>query len=207
MIEDSISENSYDEGNGYFDDDDIYEECDDDILYEPDELSKTKYNIVLCELYNGYIHGNKDINTNSHYLTVNRFKKFNIDEINSIANIHLNYYRNSRMVNKYKHMIIRNYKNIVTRSNYIKPEIAECLYLNGEEEFVSILKTLWIRLIQRTWKKIYKIRQEIFKKRCKIDSILYREIHGKWPIGCNYLPSTSGMLSYLSNNKRDLRLK
>ena len=206
MIEDSISENSYEEGNGYFDDEDIYEEGDNDTLYEPNELSKTKYNIVLCELYNGYIHGNKDININSHYLTVNRFKKFNINEINIIANIHLNYYKNSRMVNKYKHMIIRNYKTIVRRNNYIKPEIAECLYLNGEE-LVSILKTLWIRLIQRTWKKIYKIRQEIFKKRRNVESLLYRETHGKWPITCNYLPSISGMLSYLSNNKRVLRLK
>jgi hypothetical protein len=43
-------------------------------------------------------------------------------------------------------------------------------------------------------KKIFKIRTEIKQLRCRPDSIMYRQICGKWPQNCNYLPSIRGML-------------
>ena len=44
------------------------------------------------------------------------------------------------------HIIIRNYENIITRPNYIKPEIAECIILETHHS-VAILKTIWLKLI------------------------------------------------------------
>ena len=47
-------------------------------VYEPEEKSRTKYNLVLCEIYNELIHGipiHSYVNT--HYLVSNRFKQFN----------------------------------------------------------------------------------------------------------------------------------
>tara|TARA_Y100000389_G_C17150655_1_gene359439 strand:+ start:39 stop:614 length:576 start_codon:yes stop_codon:yes gene_type:complete len=52
----------------------------------------------------------------------------------------------------------------------------------------SIIKTFWIKLIQRKWKNIYKERRRIITARISIKNLHYREIHGKWPIGLNYLP-------------------
>ena len=176
-------------------DSDDSDDGNDGIAYEPGEVSKTKYNIVFCELYNGHLHGNADLIVNTHYLTLDRFKPDVWWDV--IRNLYKSYNaRYSRLLlnTMSDHLVIRNYKNIISSKNYIKPEIAECLYLNGDEEFVSIIKTIWIRLIQRTWKKIYKLRKQVLSNRCRINSLHYRERHGNWPTSCNYLPTISGML-------------
>jgi hypothetical protein len=91
------------------------------------------------------------------------------------------------------HPFIRNYKAIISNENYIKPEIAECLYLSGDE-FVAILKTFWIRIVQRAWRRVFQERKQIIARRMRIDSLSHREIMGKWPSSCNHLPSIHGML-------------
>lgn len=77
------------------------------------------------------------------------------------------------------------------------PEITECIYL-PTGECICIKKTLWIRLIQRTWKKIYKLKQETNALRCLPSNLFYRGITGSWPDECRYSPSIRGMLSALS---------
>lgn len=61
-------------------------------------------------------------------------------------------------------------------------------------EYVVVLKTYWIRIIQRTWKRIFKERKEIFRKRCSIQNIQHRSIYGKHQYGLNVLPSLKGMI-------------
>jgi hypothetical protein len=81
--------------------------------------------------------------------------------------------------NAYKrHPFIRNYEAIISDDNYIKPEIAEVIYLSSGE-CIAILKTFWIRIIQRTWKRVYKERQNIFLIRKSPLSLRYRERNGK----------------------------
>lgn len=135
-------------------DDESYDSSDyDDEFYEPEELSLTKYNIVICKL-------NFDEEISDHYLTLYRLKDFN-------------------------HSL---------QSNGTKLEIAECIYLPSEH-CISILKTIWLKLIQRTWKKIYKERKEIISIRRRPNSIKHREIYGRWPNNCSNYPTLKGMLS------------
>lgn len=166
-------------------------------LYDAEEISRTRFNIVLCELYNDKIHGIPTLisNVRTHYMVIYRFKTLHISLINDILlDINLQYL----YLHNYYHNIFDNYKYIVTQSNYMKPEIAECIYLETGE-FVAIIKTFWIKMIQRKWKKIYKERQRILQKRCNYASIMYRELHGKWANDCLYYPSIKGMLSLLSS--------
>lgn len=86
------------------------------------------------------------------------------------------------------HTIIRNYLNIIENPYYIKPEIAQCITLDSGETIV-ILKTIWLRIIQRKWKKIYNERKQIQNIRKKLNSLRERELTGKWPKGSRYLPS------------------
>jgi hypothetical protein len=160
------SYNSYD----YSEDESEHESEVDDLIYEPEENSLTKYNIVLCELYNKDYHGYFDGEINEHYLALTRFKKYD-----------------------------NNYINIYRRNNPLrfKIEIAECLYLPSSH-CVSILKTHWLKLVQRTWKKIYKHRKQTLLLRSHPNSLKYREIHGRWPNSCSNYPILKGMLSYLS---------
>jgi hypothetical protein len=154
------------ESNGSWDETD--DETDDETIYEPEEPSLSKYNIVLCERYNELIHGIVDGEVNHHYLTYIRFKSLDIN-------------------------IINNYIN----NTLCKLEIAECLYLPSEH-CVSILKTHWLKLIQLTWKKIYRERNLAIIRRCHPNALKHREIYGKWPNNCSNYPVLRGMLSKLS---------
>jgi len=69
--------------------------------------------------------------------------------------------KNSNIINDDPHAVIRNYSNIISNKNYIRPEIGECITLSTGETVV-ILKTFWIKIIQRTWKNILKKRNTIF---------------------------------------------
>lgn len=169
--------------------------------------NSNKNRIVLCELFHPLIHGidfNSDINIISNYISIDAF---NINEfypneqgeveIDIVAQLHNAKYEelfNTISNNPF----IRNYSNIISKPDYIKPEIALCLTLRGSETVV-IIKTFWLRLIQRTWKKIYKNKKIILEKRCNVECILHRRTTGKWPNDCNKLPTIKGMLSYLNN--------
>lgn len=56
-----------------------------------------------------------------------------------------------------------------------------------------VLKTYWLKLIQRTWKRIFKERKKYIKKCMNPHSLLYRQTHSGW---CNnpHFPSLNGML-------------
>ena len=95
------------------------------------------------------------------------------------------------------HPTIRNYHNIISSPNYIKPEIGEYIILPTQES-VAILKTFWIRIIQRKWKQIFKNRQLIIKNRCSPSKLYVREITGSWSYKYNELPGLRGMLNNLN---------
>lgn len=170
-----------------------YEEDYNHVFYEPEEEGLTKYNISISELYNKRLHGNVKSDVLYHYLVYSRFKTLDMNNINDVANTINNGYLE---LDNQTHDIYKNYKQIITRENYIKPEITECIYLNTGH-YVAILKTFWLRLIQRKWKNIIKERNDIIKKRCNLHSLTHREITGKWPNDCLHLPQLKGMLSQL----------
>ena len=149
------------------DDEDIFEE---NIIeqneYNCEEESLTRFNIVLCEFYNEIIHGNYELTlAKKHYLVAGRFKILNINYINNIMDI----------------------------SSNMKLEIAECFDLETLER-IAIIKTIWIKLIQRKWKNILKKRKEIIIKRCNPKNLRYKEIYGNWPKDCLHFPTLKGML-------------
>lgn len=175
-----------------------------------------RFQIVLCELHNPTVHGydeQSDPEVGGHYLIHSKY-----DCIDSNSNINsdiddsdysdeedenecdiyyvMQHFKSHIRYNivpsfeRSKHPFIRNYKAIVSNENYIKPEIAECLYLSGEE-CVAILKTFWLRLVQRAWKRVFAERKQILAQRIRPDALRQREIHGKW---AKSLPGLRGML-------------
>lgn len=156
--------------NEYYDSDYEYEY--NNYEYEPEEMSSTKYNIVLCQKYNERYHGISIPEMNFQYLTLFRFKKFDYLKITDI------------------------YYDFLNTEN-TKLEIAECIYL-PTQHCVSIIKTFWLRLIQRKWKNIIKERKRIISIRMNPNSLKYKEIVGYWPKNCNKYPHLKGMLSELS---------
>jgi hypothetical protein len=193
---DEYDDNEYDNSDA----DDEYDnsDADDDVTYEPEEPSKTRYNIVLCDLHNPTIHGiHPESDVGTHYLVHSRFKQFNLEIINAnVTTLTRMYLRSfSRQHGRpVRHPIYKNYDHIVSKANYIKPEIAECIYLETQE-CVAILKTFWIRLIQRSWRNVLLRRKRIIQKRSSIQCLNVRQITGKWPAECASYPGLAGMLA------------
>jgi hypothetical protein len=101
---------------------------------------------------------------NHHYLTWYRFKNLDLELINKFVG----YVRgNARL------------------------EIAECIYLPSHH-CVSIIKTFWIRLIQRKWRNICNERKHFIMLTRALLS--YREIRAN---ECVKYPTLKGMLSNL----------
>ena len=160
-----------------------------------------KNNIVLCEIFNPSMHGftsESDQNVIGHYLVIGKYPMDSIYFNNSyIRDVINNYQSNIRELllspNYCRHPWIRNYKNIAARNNYIRPEIAECIILSGNET-VAILKTFWLRIVQRTWKRVFRERCNILNIRKTMYALYFRQIHGSWPANCARLPELKGML-------------
>jgi hypothetical protein len=171
--------------------------------------SQSRFNLVLCEIFNRNIHGasSEQIEAvDGHYLLIAKFDGptrrllddvVNLDDdeledIDDYANFYNDeYYNDAEFA---PHIIIQNYQNIVSRPDYIKPEIAECIVLDSHNNVV-IIKPIWIKIIQRKWKKIYAERMIVIRRRLQPISLYTREYTGKWPRNCAKLPGLYKLMS------------
>jgi len=145
------------------------------------EFNTSKYKLAICHLFHPTLHGhteNSDENILGQYLVfweVNKNVYFN-NYYNTYLNDLTHFY--NIIISNFPHPIIRNYNSIIKRENYIKLDIVKIDTLNGLEE-VAYIKTFWLKLIQRKWKKIYYNRKNLIKKLSNPKYLLEREITGK----------------------------
>ena len=173
------------------------------------------FHIVICELCHPLIQGYVDHFSSSdiseHFMTLDRVEPSEIFEY--IDNIPLAQHSSlfttlrarKRLFQTYishpcfrDHPSIRNYVSISKKITF-SPQIAQCVELLPGQETVAIIKTHWLRLIQRTWKRVFQERLKITKLRSLHQNVKHRERTGKWPQKCNHMPLIRGMLSSLSN--------
>jgi len=146
--------------------------------YNENEYNENDYIIINNIIYNFNNSENE-----------NMIDLFNINDTIESFNL---YYRNL-IRQTCKHKFIRNYYNIINNHNYIIPQIGLIIELPTNERIV-IIKTFWIKIIQRTWKNIYRKKIIIINKRKHIHNINYRILNGNWPKDLNNIPSLKGML-------------
>ena len=197
---------SHDEFDVYDSDyDSDYDTDEEDLYFNPDEQSNTRFNIVLCELY-CKLHG-KGMGDKMFYyhLNISSFKKLQINIMNEICDNYNKHYSDlvnqeltnpNPITNAPPFSVIINFNNIVSKNDYIRPQIAENIILESGH-CICVIKTIWLKLIQRTWKKVFALRKTIIKRRCNINSLKTRELTGKWPENCRVYPQLQGMLRYL----------
>ena len=141
---------------------------------------QNKYKLGFCEIFHPSIHG---ITNNSspyiltHYIIISTICKsdfFNNRYINQCINgIYRSY---TPILNA--HPIIRNYNNIISDKNNIKIEIIQIIKMPGNE-YTAIIKTIWLKILQRKWKKYYKNLILKLVKSKNIYNLRKREITGK----------------------------
>lgn len=173
-------------------------------------IIKNRFELSLCEICNPNNHGQFSDECYSNYITIYTHKRQfenEIDdeydeywEMNEIVSLYKKVYK-AMPLNKITHPFIRNHKKIMKNENYIQPEIVEKYFINMEirgnfypVEF-AIKKTVWIRIIQRAWKRVYAERCRIIQMIRKNPSLLLkRQTNVKFH---TRMPSFYGMLASL----------
>lgn len=182
-------------------------------------LNNNKNSFVLCELHYTPIHGKTQDSyeyIEGHYIVICKAEPYSgkliLDE--NIEDEEYDEFSDTdvtidEIIDKYKelyeelieeeildhsaHPVIRNYYNIIVNDNYLTPQIAECILL-PTKELICIIKTFWINIIVRAWKRVIKERHQIFQLRCSPRSTTYREYFGVWPENCRNFPGVRGLL-------------
>lgn len=158
-------------------------------------IAHGRFNLVTVCVYNSKVHGSPECD--GHYLVYSALMQTNYYTRRVLHNIkEMNAFYSNRVRN---HRFIRNYKVITNSQTVCSPQIAECIYLPGGEH-VAIIKTMYIRLIQRAWKKVYAMRVSAAMKKLHPTNILHRLARGTWPECCTNLPTIRGILSYMCIN-------
>ena len=191
MRESSDEESEYSDGNMFLTSltvDDAY-----DYIYDQDEehvLSDkvhNKYYIGKCYKFQEHM---EDSYSNEHiFLSISVspttfFRHTYLD----IAN-YLNVFGSFNCFNYYNNLFNR------TRIQNIDIMKMAMIEQGNLQMYTVVVKTYWLRLVQRHWRKIYKQQSSIIRQRCKIQNIRYREVHGYYPKHIDRLPLLKGMLN------------
>lgn len=91
---------------------------------------------------------------------------------------------------------LHDYSIFVTNSNI---DIMK-LFILDDHTYTVVIKTYWLKIIQRHWKKIYSQRKYCISRRRQIKTMMYVERNGMYPYDCHSMPGLQGML--ISYNKK-----
>jgi hypothetical protein len=152
--------------------------------------------LAVCEIFNPAIHGQTNESSpdiTSHFLvhtTVEPEEFYDLSFTDLIRMLRDGYHAYLSVWGDRApyHPIVRNYDAIVRGDAYIKLDIVVLDELIGQE-CVGYLKTHWIRLVQRCWKRVFKERKQLIKTRSTPAALRYRSVHGCWPKGARRWPS------------------
>ena len=155
--------------------------------------------LLVADLIHPSVHGvtsDSSPGIPGHYLTVERY-----DPDEFMENEHLPLINIVRIATRCerrtrKHPYIRAYTDVVTRPDYCTLHIGKTHDLPGGEN-VAILKTHWLRIVQRRYKRLHAERIQLAKARSQPASMIHRETTGAWPAHLQRFPTLQGCLSDL----------
>ena len=68
------------------------------------------------------------------------------------------------------------------------------LFILDDHTYTVVIKTYWLKIIQRHWKKVYSQRKYCISRRRQIKTMMYVERNGRYPYDCHSMPGLHGML-------------
>lgn len=145
----------------------------------------SKYKLAICELYHPHFHGNINPRENGEimrkYIYTSFLPTYYIEHDQQFDDdlypldgsgpwgIH-----NHRFIQQINHPYIRNYTN-VTKTHAL--EIVQCINIINSQ-IVCVLKTFWLKIFQRKYKKYYKNLQIQIKRGKNPKVLFYRQLTG-----------------------------
>ena len=126
------------------------------------------YRLALCEVFHPVLHGedaNSSPNINTHFLVYTLVDLPDFYNNSYLAEeVSLRRYRRAVQMlhgSLLEHPHLRNYKVAAEKHSHL--EIIQTDILTGQEE-VAYLKTFWLRIVQRRWRKIYQARKALLRQ-------------------------------------------
>jgi hypothetical protein len=94
---------------------------------------------------------------------------------------------------KYQYIDILKYLVEYSAHRINKPNVHILqVHVDENNAYNVVIKTFWLKIIQRAWKRAFEERVQILNKRKSPTSIQYRNLNGKWKH--SKLPSIRGLL-------------
>jgi len=139
--------------------------------------------LALCEIYHPYFHGNNNEDSNlacsficMHILAPNEFYNSDYKHMVALWQERRDEIIANSEINRLKHSYIRNYQKIIHNHIYTVPQLVS-IFESNTGHSLCIIHTIWLKIIQRKWKKYYQQRLAY----CKHPSSLHRRsILGHW---------------------------
>lgn len=109
----------------------------------------------------------------------------------------------SRIFHRYSYDNIHTYLKSYSIFQRTHPTI-EIMKLNILENgrYTVLIKTHWLRLVQRHWKKTFAERLRVIRRRAQPSSLVYSQQTGAYPDGLHRIPTLYGMLRQYSSELR-----
>ena len=167
-------------------------DTDSDYGFTNETSSNSRYELAYCELHNPQLHGGSYDNEEDEmmcgkYLYINKVHPLfpsnnsNIQRVYRNTNLinELRYMRRNNVITNVYHPTIRNYSNIICKRDYRNAQIVQ--RIRGPGTYSSaVIKTYYLRILQRKWKRIYAEKQRLIALRKNPRAIRFRELHGRW---------------------------
>ena len=144
----------------------------------------SRYQLSVVNKFNENLYGELPDNMkiiNNHFInetsvTMNEF----INEIKDIRKYENNI--KNGIIEKYysNEDILNSLLNVVNSRYLFGLQIIQHIEIN--DYYLAVIKTHWIRLIQKRWKNVFKQRRNAKKN---LFNLRHREIYGKFPDSCN----------------------
>ena len=137
-----------------------------------------KFQLAICERFQINIHGADEKSTS------NITEHFIINTTIELDEFYDNSYKEEEV------RIQRYWRRspLLYNQKFIRLEIIQADQLKPGGEHVGYLKTFWLRIVQRCWKKVFKARKELLIKRSSTKALQERQRTGKWPLGMRDYP-------------------
>lgn len=171
--------------------DSIVIEISDDEYEVSEHFGENIFQNIFCDEIH---HLDSEKTNNSYYIGICSYsvKQQNIIFANSISSNSFFKFPFQILLDYLKgYSVLHNY--YTNNRNTTKLHIMK-LQIERDGTYNVLLKTHWIRLIQRHWKRLYQEKKNILLKRRSIQSIKNFELRGKYDIGLRILPTINGML-------------
>jgi hypothetical protein len=145
-------------------------------MLSEDELEPNEYIIGVATLWNKHIYGDTERNNTILETSWFLYDALTLDELYETEFDWLAYYTTIMieyvaLFNTHLYSVLRNYSTIISNPQL---DILKIEYLNSHHIIVT-KKTIWLKIIQRRWKKRYKKRMQMKN----IHTILRRQLLGK----------------------------